>query len=346
MTDTRDARPSGPIDLRSMTNRTVLDVKDLTVRFYGDRSTVTVVEHVSLWVSGGETLGLVGESGSGKTVTTQAMMGLVDPMQGDVTGTVLLDGESLLDLPPKRQRSTRRRHVGMIFQEPMRSLDPAFTVGDQIAEVARAQLGLSRRDAWARAVEMLDRVEIARAARRARDFPHMLSGGMCQRVMIAMAIVCHPILLVADEPTTALDVTVQAQILDLMRSLQESTGIAIVFVTHDLGVVAEMCDRIAVMYAGQIVEERRSEQLFRDPRHPYTEGLLGAIPDTHIRDKRMRAIRGTVPSPGAWPAGCRFRGRCPYGLDVCAEADPMLHEVVAGCSRCIREAEITLKGVS
>jgi oligopeptide/dipeptide ABC transporter ATP-binding protein len=234
----------------------------------------------------------------------------------------------------------------MIFQEPIRSLDPAFTVGDQIAEVARVHLGLSRREAWKRAVEMLEVVEISYAAERARDYPHMLSGGMCQRVMIAIALVCRPELLIADEPTTALDVTVQAQILDLLRNLQAEMGVAIVFVTHDLGVVAEMCDRVTVMYSGQIVEEQTGEGLFLHPEHPYTAGLLAAIPDMHISDQRMRSIPGTVPRPGSWPTGCRFAQRCSHVESICTTGDIALVALKDGTARCVRQPGLTLEGLA
>ncbi len=324
----------------------VLQVTDLSVSFYVERGLVTVVEGLSVRVAPGETLGIVGESGSGKTVSTHAMMGLIPARIGRVEGSAVLDGRDLLSLRPSELRAVRGREVGMIFQEPMRSLDPAFTVGDQIAEVARAHLGLSRRAAWDRALEMLDMVEIPRARERARDYPHQMSGGMCQRVMIAMALVCQPKLLVADEPTTALDVTVQAQILDLLRTLRDETGVAILFVTHDLGVVAEMCDRVAVMYAGQVVEERDVSELFFSPCHPYTEGLLGAIADTNIRERRMRAIAGVVPMAGAWLDGCRFRDRCSYAVDECAAPHPPLREVEGGGhSRCVRFEQLTLVGV-
>jgi oligopeptide/dipeptide ABC transporter ATP-binding protein len=324
----------------------VLRVEDLSVAFYGESGPVTVVDHVSFRVRKGETLGLVGESGSGKTVTTQAMMGLIQSHAGTVGGEVHLAGEELLALRPEALRIMRGQKVGMIFQEPIRSLDPAFTVGDQIAEVARVHLGCSRREAWARAVDMLEVVEISRAAERARDYPHMLSGGMCQRVMIAIALVCRPQLLIADEPTTALDVTVQAQILDLLRNLQAEMGVAIVFVTHDLGVVAEMCDRVAVMYAGQIVEEQAVEGLFLHPRHPYTEGLLAAIPDVHISDRRMSSIPGTVPRPGAWPTGCRFAQRCSHVEAICTTGDIALVPNGEGAVRCVRQPGLTLEGLS
>jgi peptide/nickel transport system ATP-binding protein len=335
----------------------LLDVEDLAVDMFTDRGPVRVVEEVGFTLAEGETFGLVGESGSGKTVTALAVLGMIGPPSGRVVeGAVRLDGRELRGLPPGELRRVRGREVGMIFQEPRRSLDPAFTVGDQIAETARAHLGLSRRDAWRKAVEMLDLVGIASADRRAREYPHQFSGGMAQRVMLAIALCCSPKVLIADEPTTALDVTVQAQVLDLVRDLQADLGLAVLFISHDLGVIAEMCDRVAVMYAGQIVEQAPVLDLFLHPRHPYTAALLESIPNAAAGGgaggDRLAAIPGVVPPAHDWPAGCRFHPRCAHATERCGAEAPALAALGATngggdgrVARCLRVAELSLEGV-
>ncbi|HUS62582.1 MAG TPA: ABC transporter ATP-binding protein, partial [Acidimicrobiales bacterium] len=303
---------------------------------------------VSNDVRPGETLGLVGESGSGKTVTALAILGLTRLSGGRVmSGLAKFEGTELTTLPERQLRTIRGKRIGMIFQQPIRSLNPAFTVGEHIAETVRRHDDVNRSDAWARAVRMLERVGIANAAQRAKQYPHQFSGGMRQRIMIAMAIALDPAVLIADEPTTALDVTVQAQVLNLMREIQAETNIAILFISHDLGVIAEMCERVVVMYAGQAVDAASSEKLFVTPRHPYTEGLLGAIP-TPERGRDLVSIPGNVPSPGRWPHGCRFAPRCPYVVaGRCDVEDPPLvatdggHEFV----RCVRAEELDLQGI-
>jgi oligopeptide/dipeptide ABC transporter ATP-binding protein len=303
----------------------LLEVEDLSVTFSGDEGLVRAVEGVSFVLERGRTLGVVGESGCGKSVTALAIMGLL-PAKGALrTGRVRFDGTELTGLGDKALGSLRGARLAMIFQEPMTSLNPAFTVGEQIVEaILRHKKAPNRAEAEKRAVEMLRRVRIPAPERRFFDYPHKLSGGMRQRIMIAMALACDPELLIADEPTTALDVTIQAQVLELMRQLRRETGAAIMLITHDLGVVAEMADRVIVMYAGQIVEEAPVGVLFSRPEHPYTVGLLGSIPRLDRRRGRLPAIEGTVPSPHAMPAGCRFAPRCPFADARCrAEAPPL-----------------------
>ncbi len=283
------------------------------------------VDGVSLSVARGKTLGIVGESGCGKSMLSLSVMRLV-PQPGRIAaGQVVFDGQDVLGLDAAALRGLRGNRIAMIFQEPMTSLNPVFTVGDQIMEAMRAHdRRASAADLRARAAAALDRVRIPAAARRLDDYPHQMSGGMRQRVMIAMALSCGPDLLIADEPTTALDVTVQAQILDLLRDLQAQTGMAIILITHDLGVVAEMADEVAVMYAGRVVERASGTAIFDDPQHPYTLGLLGSIPRVEETRDRLLAIEGAVPAPFALPTGCRFNPRCVFRAARCMEVDPQL----------------------
>jgi oligopeptide/dipeptide ABC transporter ATP-binding protein len=275
-------------------------------------------------------------------------MGLIPSPPGRIAGgQIWFEGCDLLRLPERAMSRLRGDRLAMVFQEPMTSLDPAFTVGEQIAATVRQHRGASKKAAWARAVEMLATVGIPAASHRAKDYPHMFSGGMRQRVGIAIALACEPDLLIADEPTTALDVTIQAQVLDLLRSLQSVFGMAVVFVTHDLGVVSEVCDRVLVMYAGQVVEESPTRPLFDQPRHPYTEGLLECLPSEHVGE-RLRPIPGTVPAPGQLPAGCRFHPRCPYAVEGRCDDGPVPLEPVddGRATRCIRRDELQLTGVA
>ncbi len=324
----------------------LLEVEALAVEMFTERGPVRVVDEVGFHLDTGETFGLVGESGSGKTVTSLALLGMIGPPSGRVVeGSVRLAGRELRGLPPAELQHVRGREVGMIFQEARRSLDPAFTVGDQITETVRAHLGLSRRDAWRRAVEMLDLVGIPSAERRAREYPHQFSGGMAQRVMLAIALCCSPKVLIADEPTTALDVTVQAQVLDLIRDLQAELGLAVLFISHDLGVIAEMCDRVAVMYAGQIVEQAPAMDLFLQPQHPYTAALLDAIPNVDAATRELVAIPGVVPPAHDWPSGCRFHPRCAHAEARCAgEAPGLIGD--GRVARCLRVGELALEGVT
>jgi oligopeptide/dipeptide ABC transporter ATP-binding protein len=286
---------------------------------------------VSFSLEAGRTLGIVGESGCGKSVSALSIMGLVPQPPGRIAGgEILFEGRDLLKLDGAEMRELRGDRLSMIFQEPMSSLNPAFTVGDQIAEVLLRHRKYGRKKARERGLEMLRRVHIPEPERRYDDYPHRLSGGMRQRVMIAMALACGPKLLIADEPTTALDVTIQAQILDLMRTLREETGTAIILITHDLGVVAELADDVAVMYAGRIVERAGVAQLFANPQHPYTIGLLGSIPRLHLEQDRLAAIEGQVPGPFSTGAGCRFEPRCPFAIEKCRLEDPRLLTIEAG----------------
>jgi oligopeptide/dipeptide ABC transporter ATP-binding protein len=308
----------------------VLEVRDLSVVFATRAGPITAVDQISYRIERGRTLGVVGESGCGKSVAAMAVMRLVDPPGRITGGAVMLRGTDLRRLTEERLRTLRGREFAMIFQEPMTALNPVMTVGDQVAEVLILHDNLAARDAWRGAVDLLDRVGIALPMKRAHDYPHQLSGGMRQRVMIAMALACRPSLLIADEPTTALDVTVQAQILDLMVDLQDSHGMAIQFISHDLGVVSEIADDVVVMYAGRIVEAAPAEQLFEDPRHPYTQGLLATLPRIGAGRRRLEAIPGAVPDLADLPTGCAFRDRCPRAIATCAGSPPSLLEVEPG----------------
>lgn len=310
----------------------LLSVSDLRVSFQTDAGVARAVDGVSFTVSAGETVGLVGESGCGKSLTALSLLRLI-PAGGKLapSSRVEFEGADMLSIPDRELRAVRGRRMAMIFQEPMTALNPVLTVGDQVAEVVRVHTKRSRSEAWALAVAMLARVGIPDAAARAAQYPHELSGGMRQRVMIAMALVLDPALVIADEPTTALDVTIQAQILELLRELRERFGMAVLLITHDLGVVAEMASRVLVMYAGEIVEEAPVEALFARPVHPYTEGLLAAVPSlalaAHNTQDRLRTIPGTVPPPTAWPSGCRFRDRCEHAWERCANEAPALLQI-------------------
>ncbi|MDA8043836.1 MAG: ABC transporter ATP-binding protein [Actinomycetota bacterium] len=324
----------------------LLTVRGLGVSFLSGGHWQPVVEDVSFDVAPGQTLGLVGESGCGKTVSSLAVMRLIPAGRGRITaGSVEFEGQDLLELDAESLRRVRGDRIAMIFQEPMTSLNPAFTVGAQIGLAIRAHRDVSKAAARARAVEVLDRVGIPDAGRRVDDYPHTFSGGMRQRAMIAMALACDPTLLIADEPTTALDVTVQAQILELLRSLKDETGMAMLFVTHDLGVVADICDRVAVMYAGQLVEQAPTEALFARPHHPYTEGLLASMPQRAVPGRSLTVIPGRVPHPGQMPAGCRFRARCRYSVDGCEQAIDLASVGSGALVRCRRHLELALSGI-
>jgi peptide/nickel transport system ATP-binding protein len=308
----------------------LLSVRGLSVRFDGAPRNINVVDEVSFSVGEGKTLCLVGESGCGKSVTSLALMGLLPtPPARIVAGSALFDGRDLLTMPERERADLRGDRMAMIFQEPMTSLNPAFTIGDQIAEGIVRHRKVSKAEAMERALEMLRKVRIPAPEKRLRAYPHEMSGGMRQRVMIAMALANDPQLLIADEPTTALDVTIQAQILDLMRNLRDETGTAIILITHDLGVVAEMCDRVAVMYAGEIVEQAPAARLFARPSHPYTRGLLDCIPvPGKVRPgERLGTIPGLVPAPIGDLRGCQFRNRCPQAQEICALTDFALKAV-------------------
>jgi oligopeptide/dipeptide ABC transporter ATP-binding protein len=306
----------------------LLRVRDLRTYFVSDRGAglARAVDGVSFDLHAGETLGLVGESGCGKTVTGLSLLRLVPEPPGHIRpGSVVeFAGRNLLTLPPAELRAIRGNRIAMVFQEPMAALNPVLTVGDQIAEVALVHQGLGARGARAVAVDMLRLMGVPDPDARAGAYPHELSGGMCQRVMLAMALVCRPDVLIADEPTTALDVTIQAQILDLIDRLRAELGMAVLLITHDLGIVAAHADRVVVMYAGQVVETAPTEELFRRPRHPYTEGLLASVPRLDGPRGRLAGIPGHVPAAIAWPAGCRFHPRCHYAWDRCGASEPPL----------------------
>ena len=315
----------------------LLELRGLTIDFATDDGVVRAVDGLDLALGRGRTLGLVGESGCGKSVTSLAIMGLLPSENATVGGKIVFEGRDLLAIAPHLMRDLRGARLAMIFQEPMTSLNPAYTIGDQIIEAIQRHQGLDATAARARAIDMLKLVRIPSPDKRVDDYPHKLSGGMRQRAMIAMALACGPQLLIADEPTTALDVTIQAQILDLMRGLRRDTGTAIVLITHDLGVVAEMADDVAVMYAGQIVERAPVRDLFARPEHPYTVGLLGSIPRLDEKRDRLPSIEGRVPDMSRPPPGCRFAARCPFVEPACRTAAPALVEIAPGhLSRCRR----------
>jgi peptide/nickel transport system ATP-binding protein len=316
----------------------LIEIRELRVTFHGDDGRTThAVDALDLTVANGATLGLVGESGCGKSVTSLAVMGLLPKQSAEITGSIRFDGFDLLQVPDQTLRDLRGNRLAMIFQEPMTSLNPSFTIGDQIIETILRHRGGTRGAARNRAIGLLRRVHIPSPERRIDEYPHKLSGGMRQRVMIAMALACDPRLLIADEPTTALDVTLQAQILDLMRELKAESGAAIILITHDLGVVAEICDEVAVMYAGEIVERAGVNELFENPQHPYTVGLLGSIPRLGRRTSHLATIEGIVPNMAEPPPGCRFAARCPFAKTACIAAPPPLVNLSPDhWSRCIR----------
>jgi oligopeptide/dipeptide ABC transporter ATP-binding protein len=314
----------------------LLELENLHTFFYTDAGVARAVDGVSFSVGVGETVGVVGESGCGKSVTALSILRLVRPPGRIEPGSAMrFEGRDLLTLNEREMQQVRGNRIAMVFQEPMTALNPVFTIGDQIGEVARIHAGASRRDALAKAVEMLELVGIPAPAQRAGEYPHQLSGGMRQRVVIAMALVMNPALVIADEPTTALDVTIQAQILELLADLTRRLGTSILLITHDLGVVAENCTRVIVMYAGEVVEHAATVDLFARAHHPYTEGLLGAMPRVGGGGERLATIPGTVPPPTAWPDGCRFRDRCPYAWERCEREHPPLYQLGGGhTSRC------------
>jgi oligopeptide/dipeptide ABC transporter ATP-binding protein len=314
----------------------LLSIRDLRTWFYTESGVARAVDGVSFDIGSGETLGIVGESGCGKSVTALSILRLIQPPGRIESGSVIeFEGKDIVTLGDEEIRHIRGNRISMIFQEPMSALNPVFTVGDQVAEVARVHANMSRKDAWDRAVEMLALTGIPDADSRARQYPHQLSGGMRQRVLIAMALMMKPALVIADEPTTALDVTIQAQILDLLVDLQKKIGTSILMITHDLGVIAETASRVIVMYAGEVVEEADVDELFAKPHHPYTEGLMHSMPHIGHDQERLNVIPGTVPAPTEWPTGCRFRERCPYSWERCESEHPPLYQIgTAHVSRC------------
>ncbi len=307
---------------------TLLEVQSLRTVFDTDEGSFAAVDDLSFRIDRDSTLGLVGESGCGKSVSALSILRLVPSPPGKIaSGKVLLDETNLLDLPEREMRKIRGNRISMIFQEPTSSLNPVFTIGNQVAEAVRLHQGVNRKQAKDRAVEMLKLVKIPEPERRARSYPHQLSGGMCQRAMIAMALACRPDVLIADEPTTALDVTIQAQILDLIAELREELNMAVLLITHDLGIVAQNVDRVLVMYAGAEMEEADVEELFDNPRHPYTKGLLASLPRVEARGGKLPAIPGMVPGLNELPAGCLFQDRCTEVFDKCRAEKPPLFDV-------------------
>jgi oligopeptide/dipeptide ABC transporter ATP-binding protein len=322
----------------------LLEVRGLETQFATDGGTVRAVDGISFAIEAGRTVGMVGESGCGKTVTALSILRLIPSPPGRIVGgQVLYQGKDLLALSASEMRRIRGNEIAMIFQEPMTSLNPVFTIGDQIGEAIRLHQRTSRRDTRDRVIEMLRLVEIPEPARRVDDYPHQLSGGMRQRVMIAMALSCNPKLLIADEPTTALDVTIQAQILDLLASLKARLGMAMLLITHDLGVVAEQADEVLILYAGALVEHASAADLFERPLHPYTRGLLDSLPRIGAqRGERLRPIPGTVPPLTRLPSGCRFRDRCSLAVEECARGEPPLEEKARGhAAACIRVPRVS-----
>ncbi|TFE02471.1 ABC transporter ATP-binding protein [Jeotgalibacillus sp. R-1-5s-1] len=318
------------------TQEKVLDVKGLKVSFFTDDGEVPAVDDIDFYVRKGEVLGIVGESGCGKSVTSLSVMGLIPSPPGKIVGgSIKLNDEELTKASEKRMRQIRGNDIAMIFQEPMTSLNPLFTIGNQLMDSMLIHKKGNKREAKKRAIDMLKLVGLPRAEELMNDYPHQLSGGMRQRVMIAMAMVCDPKLLIADEPTTALDVTIQAQILKLMKRLNVELNTAIMLITHDLGVVAETCERIVVMYAGKVVETGASIDIFKDPQHPYTRGLIQSVPDMRYKKQRLYSIPGNVPKPGSIKTGCRFADRCEFAFDRCRQEDPPLYHTAEGRStRC------------
>ncbi|PLR96938.1 ABC transporter ATP-binding protein [Bacillus sp. T33-2] len=305
----------------------ILQINDLKVSFISGKKYIPAVDGISFGLKEGEILGIVGESGSGKSVTSLTAMGLIPSPPGKVEhGEILFDGKDLTSLSEKQWRKIRGNQISMIFQEPMTSLNPLFTIGNQLAEAIRLHTDLSKAEVRIRSIELLKLVGIPRSEGILKEFPHQLSGGMRQRVMIAMAMACNPKVLIADEPTTALDVTIQAQILALMKDLNKKTGTSIILITHDLGVVAEICERVIVMYSGQIVEQGDVRTILKEPKHPYTKGLLKSIPDLRGKKERLYSIPGTVPAPGTIQNGCRFAPRCSEVFGRCLEAAPELYK--------------------
>jgi oligopeptide/dipeptide ABC transporter ATP-binding protein len=320
----------------------LLEVSNLTTAFQTSRGEITAVENVSFSLDEGEILGIVGESGSGKSVTALTIMGLLpQPPARVAAGEVRFGNDVLTQLSDRRMQRIRGSGIAMVFQEPMTSLNPVFTIGEQVMETLRAHERLSQKALYARSLEMLEKVGIPSAARRMGDYPHRLSGGQRQRVMLAIALACRPRLLIADEPTTALDVTIQAQILDLLMDLRDEFGMAIIVITHNMGVVAETADRVLVMYAGRIVEEAPVAQLFDNPLHPYTRGLLECVPSLGQDHERLVAIPGALPDPARRPSGCRYAPRCRYAIPACSAALPVLAGFDPGhTAACIRVPEL------
>ena len=339
MVRSRKAREKGRI------MRNIVDIKGLRVSFGSNGERLEAVSGISISVPERSTVGIVGESGCGKTVTALSIMRLIPEPPGRIDdGEIIFDGADLLKLSERDVRAIRGNRISMIFQEPISSLNPVFSIGEQIGEAIRTHLKVSKREERERVLELLRLVKIPEPHKRLNSYPHELSGGMCQRVMIAMALSCNPELLIADEPTTALDVTIQASILELISELKEKIGMSVLLITHDLGIISEVANKVYVMYAGKIVEEAPVINLFKNPRHPYTVGLMNSIPSLHSRKERLRAIPGMVPGLKDLPIGCRFQDRCPMVIDKCRISEPYLRQIEnEHVSACFRAEEVNLK---
>ncbi|MFC4801301.1 ABC transporter ATP-binding protein [Neobacillus sp. GCM10023253] len=325
-------------------NNKLLEISNLKTYFFVDNRQIPAVNGVDLYIKEGETLGVVGESGCGKSVTSLSVMGLLEHTPGRVVdGSIRFKGKDILSLSGDEMREIRGNEIAMIFQEPMTSLNPVYKIGEQIGEAVKLHLKYDKKKAREHVINMLKLVGIPRAEEIIDEYPHQLSGGMRQRVMIAMAMACNPTLLIADEPTTALDVTIQAQILELMKKLKNEKGTAIMLITHDLGVVAEMCDRVVVMYAGKVVEEADVIEIFENPKHPYTKGLLNSVPKLGQKTNRLDPIPGNVPNPANMPKGCKFAPRCSEAMDICKENEPDLRQISNGhqCRCFLYQKELT-----
>lgn len=320
----------------------LLSVQNLKTHFFTDNGVVRSVDGVNFTVNEGETLGIVGESGSGKSVTALSIMQLLPQRKGKIVeGSILFQDVDLAKLNEKKMRKIRGNEIAMIFQEPMTSLNPSYTIGNQIGEALRLHMKLNRKEAEKRSIELLEQVGISRAEKIVKDYPHRLSGGMRQRVMIAMALACNPKLIIADEPTTALDVTIQAQILELIQQMKRESNTSIMMITHDLGVVSEVCDRVIVMYAGRVVEEADVKTLFTSPSHPYTQGLINSIPTLEEEVEWLETIPGNVPIPSEMPEGCKFASRCKFAMEECLQAEPELYDIGPDQkSRCFLAKEV------
>lgn len=313
----------------------ILSVEDVRIQFRSGKEVVQPIRGVNFTLNKGETLGVVGESGSGKSVTSLAIMGLLPPKTSEiVTGKIMYDGKDLTKVKERDYQKIRGNDISMIFQEPMTSLNPVFTIGDQLSEPLRQHTNLSKQERTDAVIDVLNQVGIPRAEQIIHEYPHQLSGGMRQRVMISMALLCEPKLMIADEPTTALDVTIQAQILDLMKDIRKKNDMSLLLITHDLGVVAEMCDRVVVMYAGEIVETGTTVDLFNDPQHPYTQGLIQSLPSKNKRKDELYSIKGQVPRPGEVTKGCIFANRCPMAFEKCFEVEPSVYRTGTHESKC------------
>ncbi len=332
-------------DVTSTSGAHLLEVDDLSVEFRTDYGVIQAVNGISYNLNKGETLAILGESGCGKSVSAQTIMGILDSPPGFVTGgEIRYKGDDLLQMPAKHQRDLRGEEISIVFQDALSSLNPVFTVGSQIGEMFRRHRGTSKKDAKKAAIELMDKVRIPGAKERVGDYPHQFSGGMRQRVMIAMAIALDPEILIADEPTTALDVTVQAQVMDLLADLQRENGMGLILITHDLGVVGEIADRVAVMYAGRIVETGETDAVFRSPAMPYTAGLMSSIARVDQKGQKLNPIKGAPPNLAELPKGCPFHPRCPRGTDRCVQELPELREVAPGRRSACHYAEEVLHG--